>query len=224
MNGDVERSMILKAIRLACEDAGQPWPPPRAGPVSLHRIINDGGILNHEEVPRLSPHTAAVRLGRAVDWGRGVDPARELAGLVIAGRDHGSIYVRREDPLARRRFTAAHELGHYHLHFAPTFGLGADEGDRVEVDAEVSEKPDPAVTAMERQANQFAAELLMPEGICRDLHARYARRYGGAARFIVHHLAGDLLVSKLAMQWRLYALGLGRRPERRGPAGSGRMT
>ena len=65
---------------------------------------------------------------------------------------------------------------------------------------------------MERQANRFAAELLMPEAVCRILHERYARKYGAVARFLVYHLAGDLLVSRSAIAWRLFGLGLIEKP------------
>lgn len=215
-----EHAMVLRAVRLACEEAEQEWPPRSPGPVPLHRIVLDGGVLNHEEVPHLSPASASARIGRAIDWPPGFDPTQELAGLILANPHGGSIFVRREDPLPRRRFTAAHELGHYYLHFAPTFGPGDDGGDRFEVDIEVQESLDAEVPAMERQANRFAAELLMPEPTCRELHEHYARRYGGAGRFIIHHLAGDLLVSRTAIAWRLVTLGLIARPSWLGKARS----
>jgi hypothetical protein len=48
----------------------------------------------------------------------------------------------------------------------------------------------------------------MPEVLCRRLFDRYASRYGRAARFLVHHLAGELLVSREAIAWRLSTLRL----------------
>lgn len=224
MNPSNEHAMVLQAVVLACKDAELEWPPRSPGPVPLHRIIQDGGLLNHEELPRLSAAAAASRLGRVVEWAPGIDPTRELAGLIIANAYGGSIFVRREDTLPRRRFTAAHELGHYYLHFAPTIGTEADGSDRIEVDDEIQEKPDAAPSAMERQANRFAAELLMPEATCRELHDRYARRYGGAPRFIIHHLAGDLLVSRSAIAWRLVSLGLIDRPGWLGKSEPGKTT
>jgi Zn-dependent peptidase ImmA (M78 family) len=55
---------------------------------------------------------------------------------------------------------------------------------------------------MERQANRFAAELLMPEAVCRAMRA-----YTVSSRFLEHQLARDLLVSREAMRWRLRELG-----------------
>src|SRR2546423_910323 len=42
-----------------------------------------------------------------------------LAGFLYVSPSFGSIFVERDDFLVRRRFSAAHELGHYLLHFRP---------------------------------------------------------------------------------------------------------
>ena len=57
--------------------------------------------------------------------------------------------------------------------------------------------------ALEREANVFGAELLMPEAAVRDAWAAF--QDSGA-------LAERLGVSTLATQWRLYSFGLGERP------------
>ncbi len=61
---------------------------------------------------------------------------------------------------------------------------------------------------MERQANQFAAELLMPETVCRGAYEHYSTRLRMTARCLERHLASDLLVSPTAMGWRLQSLNL----------------
>jgi Zn-dependent peptidase ImmA (M78 family) len=61
---------------------------------------------------------------------------------------------------------------------------------------------------MERQANRFAAELLMPEAVCRTASAQYAAGFTTTPRFLEHHLAGDLLVSREAVRLRLRSLSL----------------
>src|SRR5438874_379543 len=65
-----------------------------------------------------------------------------------------------------------------------------------------------ALDERERQANRFAAELLMPESLCRGLYQFYDARYGNTPRFIEGHVAGDLLVSRQAVRRRLADLGL----------------
>jgi Zn-dependent peptidase ImmA (M78 family) len=57
--------------------------------------------------------------------------------------------------------------------------------------------------ALEREANVFAAELLMPEEL--------VRRLGGSN---TREVAATFKVSEEAMSWRLYNLGLSERPPR----------
>jgi hypothetical protein len=103
----------------------------------------------------------------------------------------------RESP-GRRRFTLAHEIGHWVCQ--------CDEGRAASpqifcraADVETNEGRD-----LEREANIFAAELLMPEPLVRREAAR------GRGR---DELAALFAVSEPAMAWRLFNLGLGARPE-----------
>jgi len=57
--------------------------------------------------------------------------------------------------------------------------------------------------ALEREANVFGAELLVPEAAVRDAWAAFPDRDELAERFGV---------SALAAQWRLYSFGLAERP------------
>lgn len=43
----------------------------------------------------------------------------ELAGFLYVNTSYGCIFVEANDRLTRRRFSVAHELGHYLLHFLP---------------------------------------------------------------------------------------------------------
>ena len=73
--------------------------------------------------------------------------------------------MRRDEPPARRRFTIAHEIGHHLLHSdgATVMCRPIDVG-----------QADDTNRAREREANRFAAELLMPEALLRE----YADREG----------------------------------------------
>jgi Zn-dependent peptidase ImmA (M78 family) len=97
----------------------------------------------------------------------------------------------RESP-GRRRFTIAHEIGHWVCQVRRGLALPilCRSGD-------VSSSP--AGTAREREANVFAADLLMPEADVRDATAR-----GMPAA----ELAERLGVSEVALGWRLFNLGL----------------
>jgi Zn-dependent peptidase ImmA (M78 family) len=196
-----EGLLVAEAIRRAYADAELPWPPAPDGPVPLDTLIR-AYPLHHEEVPGLNHATASALLGRwGVRWTDIPQPDPSLAGFIYANTRSGYIFVRRGDGLPRRRFTAAHELGHHRLHLA----VGSE---MIQADVQVAETGSDDLATMERQANRFAAELLMPEGVCRVLLERCSIRYGTTPRFLVHHLAGALLVSREAVAWRLYGLGL----------------
>lgn len=64
------------------------------------------------------------------------------------------IWVSVRDSLARQRFTIAHEMGHHLLHR----DRGRDVLYRRDLD-----QPDAAESLIEKEANWFAAALLMPE-------------------------------------------------------------
>jgi Zn-dependent peptidase ImmA (M78 family) len=80
-----------------------------------------------------------------------------VAGMFVkrSGQDP-EIYINGHDSTNRRRFTAAHELGHYVKHIA----AGEEDWEHVDYrDALTSRGTDPE----EIFANQFAASLLMPK-------------------------------------------------------------
>jgi Zn-dependent peptidase ImmA (M78 family) len=104
------------------------------------------------------------------------------------------IVVRSDEPAERRRFTIAHELGHWFCHCvgrapAPVYCRAEDLSADVEGPAR----------ALEREANIFAAELLMPEAAVRAEWSRLEDPSAVAKRFGV---------SDLAMCWRLYSFEL----------------
>jgi Zn-dependent peptidase ImmA (M78 family) len=70
------------------------------------------------------------------------------------------IVVNAFHPETRQRFTAAHELGHYVYHRDL---LGDGVGDNRAYRAEGTTRPNPNIRPLhERQANSFAANVLMP--------------------------------------------------------------
>lgn len=104
---------------------------------------------------------------------------------------------------ARRPFTVAHEIGHWELHAAD---LDTPFICRRTDIAEASDDAAATTRRREREANAFAAELLMPE---ERVRARVGELDADA-------LAAHFGVSGLAMGWRLFNLGL--RDDRPDPA------
>jgi hypothetical protein len=102
-------------------------------------------------------------------------------------------------PIRRHRYTIAHELGHWVCHVlgAPAGTVPAASYCRA---ADLSHDAD---RAFEREANVFAAELLMPEQAVRDAWSSTAQ---------VDVVAAHFGVSPLAAHWRLHSFGLVDRP------------
>lgn len=151
----------------------------------------------------------AAKLLKAT-WGRGipVDPVAiaRTAGLRVLdapldsdtmgalikqpGRDP-TILLNESDSPNRRRFTCAHEIGHFVRRSEE-----ADEYSTIDLRNGLSETgKDPE----EIYANEFAACLLMPEDDVRIMHATGLSDLEMAIRF---------RVSREAMQYRLKNLGL----------------
>src|SRR5579884_1109662 len=84
-----------------------------------------------------------------------VEEQSELAcsGLLLPAERR--VVLNAEEPAQRRRFTLAHELGHWVCQVL--------EGHRAPVFCRSTDLAPDAVRALEREANVFAAELLMPE-------------------------------------------------------------
>jgi hypothetical protein len=92
-----------------------------------------------------------------------------LSGLLLPSR--GEIWVNAEEAQAwpaRRRFTIAHELGHWRMHRRAEAGVFCRSA--VIESALERDKPTPAPT--EDDANAFAAAVLMPPRLLRDHYAQ----------------------------------------------------
>lgn len=121
-----------------------------------------------------------------------LDPAVSGAIIKDAGKDP-VIVLSETDSKVRRRFTCAHELGHY----AQRVTQGdVDQYDFVDLrgpDAASGSSPD------ERFANQFAACLLMPEEEVRRLHDDGVPAVAMAAHFGVSGEAMSIRLNRLRL-------------------------
>lgn len=208
-----------------------PQPTAKQGVILLNEIIG-GYNLTCTEVVGLTSEAASNFLLRR---GARLDPIKDanqepLAGYLYVNKISGHIFVKRDDPIVRRRFSVAHELGHYVLHFLPLIASGAfeDEYELVEITEALaptlSEEDEddiptgqiylslqlellsllPPYEQMEQEANEFAAELLMPTEIVHGLVAHYSVDCKGDD--LIWRLSSEMLVSRAAMRWRLREL------------------
>jgi Zn-dependent peptidase ImmA (M78 family) len=128
----------------------------------------------------------------------------DLSGFLLRDTERVIIGVNSNHPSTRSRFTIAHELGHFLLH----------EGERMHVDrtgpmsrirlrGEVASQ---GTDLDEREANLFAAELLMPaKFITRDLEQ--IKEPGLEDDALMKRLAKSYGVSVQALTFRLDYLG-----------------
>ncbi len=118
----------------------------------------------------------------------------DIAGALRKEGSGWKIYVNRQDSPQRKRFTIAHELGHYFLH--------ADESKEF-VDGNVFTRSN-AIRYGEREleANEFAGNLVMPESKVRQMVT------GEITDETITSLARTFEVSTFAMETRLKNLGL----------------
>lgn len=153
--------------------------------------------------PPFDPFEVARRLGIEVSdtitWDK-----LEISGLITRKKKKVTIWVNPYDPEVRRRFTLAHELGHYVNDIL------------VDGENEVSDTPETLYRngsddPKEVRANNFAAELLMPTVIVLEKAFELIKQAPSETMFaadLVAKLAVIFKVSKPAMTIRLKRLGL----------------
>jgi Zn-dependent peptidase ImmA (M78 family) len=178
------------------ESAVRKYEDPRAHALRARYLATFGGAEIPVPVESIAEDLLGLRIERSaeIDCSGMLFPAerRIVLNAAEAPRDR--------PPLRRYRFTIAHELGHWVCHVLgrpdpqPTYCRAVD----------LTEAAD---RTLEREANVFAAELLMPEpavraawaGLMTDRLEEEAAVAACAERFDV---------SPTAMRWRLFSFGL----------------
>jgi IrrE N-terminal-like domain len=171
---------VSAAVNTA-EKQRSPYREPRADALRLRYREVFGGEELPVPVERISGDLLALDV-RETD-------RLEVSGMLLPARRE--IWLNAGEPEARRRFTLAHEIGHWVCQCL--------EGRTAPVMCRAKDLTEAADRALEREANIFAAELLMPEPEVR-------RAFGEAA------MPTRFGVSDEAMRWRLYSFGLAERP------------
>ena len=128
-------------------------------------------------------------------------PTKEdVSGALIVDGKAAYIAVNDAHHQNRQRFTIAHEIGHFCLH---------KDGDHVHFDEDFrvykrNGRSALAIDPQEIEANQFAAELLMPTNMLRSDFTKVK----GMEEDAIATLASRYRVSSKAMEFRLQNLGL----------------
>ena len=170
-----------------------------APPVPIELIVEEhfGLIVIEAEDPAEIPGAPKVAEGV------------RFSGMLMA--DRGEIWVSAADAREwppRKRFTIAHELGHFVLHrhnvdpalyqAADVSATGAAPADSIRSEAD----PEAAtiLPRLEAEANAFAAALLMPARLVRETHASVDGN--------LDRIQATFQSSKAALERRLRTLGL----------------
>lgn len=133
------------------------------------------------------------RLAQAMGMRVIKNPFMNESGMIEMDGNTPVITVNSTEYGPRQRYTIAHEIGH--------FALGhLNNAERCCRDDAASFKTG-TTSPIERQANQFAAELLMPKNVL-----EYAIVDRGYTK--LEALAQLFGVSEVAMKWRLVNLGI----------------
>lgn len=195
--------MIAETVAALRRDLSLPVNLDHRGPVPLAPFFTELNV-SHVALPgmTLGEVCDSLRADRVPVDDLG-DPTTRLAGFLFFAGRIGRAFVNADDTLARRRFTAAHELGHFVLHRDTMQRFRFDTDDTLK---EAESVNDPK----EAEANRFAVELLMPAEV---IHARadeLTSEYGACPRIVLAvRLASELLVSREAMRYRLKNLEVG---------------
>lgn len=126
----------------------------------------------------------------------------DVSGLLAIQDGIGTIGYNQNEPKVRRRFTIAHELGHYELH--------RDKSDLFVDKQFIYRSQNSGSTAvnlaMEQEANYFASAILMPTYLLREEIEKVNMDL--ASEEAIKELAKSFEVSTTAMSIRISSLGM----------------
>ena len=135
------------------------------------------------------------------------DLAGDISGVLILNDGSGTIGVNPSHHPVRKRFTIAHEIGHFVLKHQREGALFIDQPKKHMVMYRDS-KSSTGEHQQEREANAFAAALLMPKILLKKQIADIPFVFTDAPEFSkIQKLARDFDVSTDAMAFRLANLG-----------------
>jgi Zn-dependent peptidase ImmA (M78 family)/transcriptional regulator with XRE-family HTH domain len=121
---------------------------------------------------------------------------RDLSGVSFRGA-FSAIFINHLQPPTRRLFTLAHEFAHVVFHLGRDNAAGKD---RMETQVSIASHRDP----LEKQANAFASEFLMPRSDLEALVAKHKDRLRDPA--MLEAVARNFNVSRDAIFYRLTQL------------------
>ncbi len=162
-------------------------------PVNIERLIKGQGIS-------LNKNATSEEICRGIGANRSSAAGDVIGGLRKNG-DEYQILILGSDHYYRKRFTMAHELGHFIFH--------KDKLDKLRIISDSNQYQADGITEEEEaEANNFAAEILMPEDKVREVFAETMQNKNNDEESTIDEMYKMFQVSKMAMKLRLYLLEL----------------
>lgn len=174
--------VTLSEITTKAEELAQKYNPEGLSPFPFENIIKDNldlKIFDSEKLPEI------------------------VSGAIVFKKDISKyiILINKHEPITRQYFTTAHEIGHYFLH-----GEQIKNGEMIvdyenildssnalfRIDAQLADQ-------IEREANNFAAALLMPERFVRKVWTQLKNIEECAKVFNVSVIAMSIRLGKLKL-------------------------
>lgn len=165
---------------------------------AAHRLLQQMGVGAD---PPIDVRRIAKTLGMSIVERPNLSKAGygTISGLLLRRAGSTICIINRDHAPTRRRYSIAHEIGHYKLH--------PPEEAYIDVAAR-SDKSSDGTDPREIEANAFAAALLMPEQLLRQRVPRPLDISFEDDAGKVGQLAKEFNVSTTAMAYRLLNLGL----------------
>lgn len=151
-----------------------------------------------ERLPPVPVEAIAVERGIEIQRRPG---SPDISGLLYREDGRVVIGLNDDDGFVRQRFTIAHELGHFFLH-------EGNEVIHIDRDLRVNLRTRESHGGEEREANWFAAALLMPRELVRRVATEISEGRRQSDETLIGALAERFEVSRQAMGYRLLNLGL----------------
>ena len=129
----------------------------------------------------------------------------DVSGFLVIKDNSATIAVNNSHHSNRQRFTIAHELGHFSLHGSE------DDNDVLFIDKKIYHRNQASGTGefrREIEANQFAAEILMPKDMVVSAEKDSGDEIDLSDDENIYMLANKFQVSEQALTIRLADLGL----------------
>ena len=174
--------------------------PPFVDPTTMEEKADEvRRQVNSQGIP-VDPFIIATQLGIEVMDVTFED--RDVEGVLRFRNNRAQILLRKASNLARKKFTVAHEVGHFVLHWEPDDEPHGEHQEFVDSDMQLYRRGmlNPLSKSdrnREIQANMFAAALLMPRDALEALIPQQPS---------IKYLARSFGVSEIAMTFRINEL------------------